>query len=251
VIYVWCDALVNYISALGYGRDDELFKTFWPASVHVIGKDILRFHAAIWPAMLMSAGLPLPKALLVHGFITSGGHKMSKSLGNVIDPLELIQDYGSEAVRYYFAREISPFEDGDITKEKFKESYNAHLANGIGNLVSRIMKMAETHLDGPVEVTTAVLPEYTDYMNRFDVHKASDVVWSEIRALDQYIQDNQPFKVVKTDQVSGKQMITELVTRLSRIAYMLEPILPHTASRIHTCITKNKVPETPLFARKD
>ena len=115
-IYVWCDALVNYLSALGFGReDDTLFKKFWPADVHVIGKDILRFHAAIWPAMLLSAKLPLPKKLFVHGFITSGGKKMSKTIGNVIDPNELIAEYGGEAVRFFLARHISPFEDGDIT----------------------------------------------------------------------------------------------------------------------------------------
>src|SRR4029077_16562394 len=127
----WCDALSNYITALGYGRDEELFKEFWPADVHVIGKDILRFHAVIWPGMLLSAGLPLPKTLLVHGFITSGGKKMSKTLGNVIDPRELIKEYGAEAVRYYLMRYISPFEDGDLTVEHFKNVYNADLANGI------------------------------------------------------------------------------------------------------------------------
>src|SRR3989344_8790260 len=133
VIYVWCDALVNYISALGYGRtDDELFKKFWPADAHVIGKDILRFHAAIWPAMLLSAKLPLPKLILSHGMINSGGHKMSKSLGNVIDPVELISEYGKDAVRYYLAREVSVFEDSDMTMDKFKEAYNANLANGLG-----------------------------------------------------------------------------------------------------------------------
>ncbi|KKT14937.1 MAG: Methionyl-tRNA synthetase, partial [Parcubacteria group bacterium GW2011_GWC1_43_30] len=144
VIYVWCDALVNYISAIGYGRDETELDKWWPANLHVIGKDILRFHAAIWPAMLLSAGLPLPNSLLVHGFITSGGHKMSKSIGNIIDPLELIEKFGPEAVRYFLARKISTFEDGDLTTEAFKDAYNGDLANGLGNLVSRIMKLAET-----------------------------------------------------------------------------------------------------------
>ncbi len=146
-IYVWCDALVNYLSALGFGSaDDALFKKFWPADVHVLGKDILRFHAAIWPAMLLSASLPLPKRLLVHGFITSRGKKMSKTLGNVIDPNALIIEYGGEAVRFFLARHISPFEDGDLTVESFKDAYNADLANGIGNLTSRILKMSSEHL---------------------------------------------------------------------------------------------------------
>ena len=156
-MYVWCDALTNYVSALGYGTEkDDLFKKFWPADVHLLGKDILRFHAIYWPAMLLSAGLPLPKSIWVHGFLTSGGKKMSKSIGNVIDPVEYIDTYGAEALRYYLAREISPFEDGDFTKEKFIEVYNANLANGLGNLVSRSLKMAEQYFDGKIERNLSV-----------------------------------------------------------------------------------------------
>jgi methionyl-tRNA synthetase len=252
VIYVWCDALVNYISALGYGRDDELFQTFWPASVHVIGKDILRFHAAIWPAMLISAGIPLPKSLLVHGLITSGGHKMSKSLGNVIDPYELIEKYGHEAVRYYLAREVSPFEDGDMTKERFKESYNANLANGIGNLTSRIMKMAQDNLEAPVAIAEwEDMSEYFAFYTTYEISKAADYVWNKIAELDKYIQDNQPFKVVKTDKEKGQKMIADLVVGLYSVARMLNPILPETSIKIKELIKANKTPETPLFIRKD
>ncbi len=252
VIYVWCDALVNYISALGYGRDDELFKKFWPADVHVIGKDILRFHAAIWPAMLLSAGVPLPKSLLVHGLITSGGHKMSKSLGNVIDPYVLIEEYGYEAVRYYLAREVSPFEDGDMTLDRFKESYNANLANGIGNLTSRIMKMAQDNLDAPVVIAEwEDMSKYFEFYDSFEISKAADYIWNEIKALDQYIQENQPFKVVKTNKETGQKMISDLVIRLYSVARMLNPILPETSEKIKTLIKENKTPETPLFARKD
>ncbi len=252
VIYVWCDALVNYISALGYGRDDELFQKFWPADVHVIGKDILRFHAAIWPAMLLSAGVALPKSLLVHGLITSGGHKMSKSLGNVIDPYELIEEYGYEAVRYYLAREVNPFEDGDMTLERFKESYNANLANGIGNLTSRIMKMAQDNLDAPVAIAEwEDMSQYFAFYDSFEISKAADFVWNEIKSLDQYIQENQPFKVVKTDKEAGQTMISGLVVRLYSVARMLNPILPETSEKIKKLIKENKVPETPLFVRKD
>jgi len=252
VIYVWCDALVNYISALGYGRDDELFKKFWPADVHVVGKDILRFHAAIWPAMLLSAGLPLPKSLLVHGLITSGGHKMSKSLGNVIDPYELIEEYGYEAVRYYLAREVSPFEDGDMTKERFKERYNANLANGIGNLTSRIMKMAQDNLDAPVVITESEnMSEYFALYDTYEINKAGDYIWDEIKALDQYIQENQPFKLVKIDKEAGQKMISQLVRRLYTVARMLTPFLPETSEKIKTLIGNNKTPEVPLFVRKD
>jgi methionyl-tRNA synthetase len=143
VIYVWYDALSNYITAIEYAEESEKFKKFWPADLHVIGKDILRFHAAIWPGMLLSAGLPLPKSIFVHGFITVEGEKMSKTLGNIIDPAELSQKYGSDAVRYYLLREISTYEDGDYSKKKFEERYNADLANGIGNLVSRVATLGE------------------------------------------------------------------------------------------------------------
>ncbi len=252
VIYVWCDALVNYISALGYGRDDELFQKFWPAQVHVIGKDILRFHAAIWPAMLLSAGVTLPKSLLVHGLITSGGHKMSKSLGNVIDPYQLIEEYGYEAVRYYLTREVSPFEDGDMTIERFKDSYNANLANGIGNLTSRIMKMAQDNLDAPVTVAEQEdMSAYFAFYDSYEISKAADYIWNEIKSLDQYIQENQPFKVVKADKEAGQQMISSLVTRLYSVARMLNPILPETSAKIKKLIVENKVPETALFVRKD
>ncbi len=252
VIYVWCDALVNYISALGYGRDDELFQKFWPADVHVIGKDILRFHAAIWPAMLLSAGLKLPQSILVHGLITSGGQKMSKSLGNVVDPYELLSEYGTDAVRYYLAREVSTFEDGDLTKEKFKEVYNANLANGLGNLTSRIMKMAQDNLEKPVEIPEwEDMSKYFELLNNFEINKAGDYIWTEIGSMDRFIQENQPFKVVKTDAEAGRKMISELVVRLYSVARMLNPIMPETSAKIKTLIKENKVPTEPLFLRKD
>ncbi len=254
VMYVWCDALSNYITALGYGRDDALYQEFWQnneARMHVLGKDILRFHAAIWPAMLLSAGLPLPKTLLVHGFITSGGKKMSKTVGNVIDPEELLAEYGTDAVRYYLARYISPFEDGDITREHFKDVYNADLANGIGNLASRIMQLAATHLIGPVKVQWKPFPkEFSGAMDAFEINKATDYIWSRIQALDQKITETAPFKVVKEDVEKGKAIIIELVKELAAIDLMLEPVLPQTSKKIIEAIMANKKPEN-LFPRKD
>jgi methionyl-tRNA synthetase len=250
VMYVWCDALSNYITALGYGRDDALYKEFWPVNLHVIGKDILRFHAAIWPGVLLSAGLPLPKALLVHGFITSGGKKMSKTLGNVIDPEELLAEYGTDAVRYYLARHISPFEDGDITRESFKDVYNADLANGLGNLTARILQLAQTHLEKPVAVEMTPAPKkFSDAMDRFEIHKALEYIWSRISALDHKITETAPFKLVKTDPEKGKAIITELVHELAAIDLLLEPILPETSKKIIEAIVANKKPET-LFTRK-
>ena len=256
VMYVWCDALANYITALGYGRDDALYQEFWQDNetrMHVLGKDILRFHSAIWPGMLLSAGLPLPKTLLVHGFITSGGKKMSKTLGNVIDPEELLAEYGTDAVRYYLARYISPFEDGDITHEHFKDVYNADLANGIGNLASRIMQLAQTHLDKSdlSNLGRSDFPkEYTDALDNFEIHKATEYVWSRIQALDRRITDTAPFKVVKEDAQMGRAIITELTTELAFIDQMLEPILPATSKKIIEAIMANKKPEN-LFPRKD
>lgn len=250
VMYVWCDALSNYITALGYGRDDALYQEFWPG-MHVIGKDILRFHAAIWPGMLLSAGLPLPKALLVHGFITSGGKKMSKTLGNVIDPEELLAEYGTDAVRYFLARHISPFEDGDITREAFKDAYNADLANGLGNLASRVMTLAQTHLPEPVKVEFTPYPdEFTSALERFEINKAAEYIWGRIAALDQRIAQDAPFKVVKEDADRGRAMITELVKELAAIDLMLEPFMPDTSKKIIEAIMANKKPDN-LFPRKD
>ena len=252
VMDVWCDALSNYITALGYGRDDGLYREFWPG-MHVLGKDILRFHAAIWPAMLLSAGLPLPRALLVHGFITSGGKKMSKTLGNVIDPEELLAEHGTAAGGYILARHISPFEDGDITHEHFKAVYNADLANGLGNLAARIMQLAQTHLDKSdlSKLGRSDFPkEYTDALDNFEINKAADYVWSRISALDRKITETAPFKVVKEDAEKGRRIIIELTTELAFIDLMLEPILPQTSKKIINAIMANKKPEN-LFPRKD
>ncbi|OHA17484.1 MAG: methionine--tRNA ligase [Candidatus Taylorbacteria bacterium RIFCSPLOWO2_12_FULL_43_20] len=253
-IYVWGDALANYASALGFGREnDELFKKFWPADLHVIGKDILRFHAAIWPGMLMSAGLPLPKSILVHGFITSGGKKMSKSLGNVIDPNALIAEYGAEAVRYYLARHISPFEDGDMTQESFKGAYNADLANGLGNLVSRVLKMAVTNgvsiEEEKLNQNISSAPELA-HMESYEVNKAGSAIWGRIQKMDQYIQVEQPFKKIKADLEGAKKDIRYLLAELYAVVALLRPIMPETSKTILDLVRKNKMPESPLFPRK-
>ncbi|MEK7530755.1 MAG: methionine--tRNA ligase [Patescibacteria group bacterium] len=252
VMYVWCDALVNYASAVGYGRDDALFEAWWPADVHVLGKDILRFHAALWPAMLISAGVPLPKTLLVHGLILSGGKKMSKSLGNVIDPVSLMDEYGVDAVRYYLTRHISPFNDGDMTVESFKDAYNGSLANGLGNLVARIMKLAEDNLTAPImRPEPAVFPqELTETIEAFECNRAMDYIWTRIQQLDARITGEEPFKLVKTDLEAGKKLISELAVELYWIARFLNPFMPATSERIKQTILANKKPES-LFKRID
>ena len=264
IMYVWCDALVNYISALGYGTSDEsLFKKFWPADVHVIGKDILRFHAAIWPAMLLSAGLPLPRRLLVHGLIMSNGKKMSKSLGNSINPQEILNEYPSDAMRYYFARHIPLFDDGEMTMKSFKDAYNAGLANGIGNLTSRIMTMAisydvdykvpktdivDEHID--MHVNKSEYVEWKKAFDRLDIHTAAQIIWKKIADMDAHIQSTEPFKLIKTDPESAKTVIAGLVDDLSLVSLLLIPIIPDAARDIYTCIIEKRKPKEAIFARK-
>jgi methionyl-tRNA synthetase len=204
--------------------------------------------------MLLSSGLPLPKTLLVHGFITSGGKKMSKSLGNVIDPEELITEYGTEAVRYYLARHISPFDDGDITREGFKEAYNGNLVNGLGNLVSRVMQMAEKNnvVTPIVESTkpTGLESNIQQAMEAFKVNEALDYIWSEIQRADRKITEKEPFKVIRDDPVIGKALIQDLVQEVYIIAKALKPFLPQTSEKILEAIKANKKPEN-LFPRKE
>ncbi|MBI5045706.1 MAG: methionine--tRNA ligase [Candidatus Niyogibacteria bacterium] len=270
-MYVWCDALTNYISALGFGSGhDELFQNFWPADIHLIGKDILRFHAAIWPAMLLSAGLPLPKKIVAHGFITSGGQKMSKTLGNVVDPFAMVGKYGAEAVRYFLLRETSTFEDGDFTEDKLRDAYNANLANGLGNLVSRTSKMIKLYADGAVSrpdedlissvpfkkniglqpdsakeegfeteyfsadyvIEKFILPEYERAMNELNLQKAGDAIWRLVGELDHYVQNYEPFKLVKTDREKTLAVLWNLAYGVSSAARMLLPFMPETATKI-------------------
>jgi methionyl-tRNA synthetase len=255
MMYVWFDALSNYINALDYATESENYKKFWQGDgqkVHCIGKGINRFHTIYWPAMLLSAGLPLPTTVFIHGYVTINGQKMSKTIGNVIDPEDLIKEYGVEPVRYYLARHISSFEDSDFRMENLKEAYNAHLANGIGNLTSRVMKMAENNLDGPVVVSEKTIPqEFFDLLGNFQIDKACDFIWEKIGEMDKFIQENQPFKVVKTEKEKGQKMITELVVRLYFVARMLNPIMPETSGKIKKLVKENKSPEEPLFLRKE
>ena len=256
VMYVWFDALVNYISAVGWPHDIDLFEKWWNGSGGVVqyaGKDNLRQQSAMWQAMLASAGLIPSKNIIIDGFITGdGGIKMSKSLGNTINPNEVVAEYGTDAVRYFMAREIPPFEDGIFTMERFKEAYNANLANGIGNLTSRIMKMAESNIEVPIAIADFEnMDEYFGLLNIFEISKACDFVWEKIGEMDKFIQENQPFKVVKTDKEAGQKMISELVVKLYSVARMLNPIMPETSTKIKALIKENKSPTTPLFLRKD
>ncbi len=255
VMYVWFDALVNYISTLGWPEDEENFKKFWQdgETVQYCGKDNLRQQSAMWQAMLMAAGLPNTQYIIVNGFVTAeGGVKMSKSLGNTVNPYDLINEYGADAVRCFLLAELSNFEDSPFTMDRFKDAYNSKLANGIGNLTSRIMKMAEANLDGPVQIPEwEDMSVYFEMLNNFEINKAVEYVWGKISEMDSFIQENQPFKVVKTDKHAGQKMITDLVVKLYTVARMLNSIIPDTSTKIKELIKSNKSPEKPLFLRKD
>jgi methionyl-tRNA synthetase len=256
IMYVWFDALVNYISVIGWPDDMDKFNKWQVTTAGMVqycGKDNLRQQTAMWQAMLMAAGLPSSKTVIIDGFVTgAGGVKMSKSLGNGINPVELIETYGTDAMRYYVTRELSPFEDSPMTAEMFKEAYNANLANGLGNLVSRVMKMAETNLAEPVLIPENTIPqEYFDLLEKFEIQKATDLIWLKIAEADKYIQDTTPFKLVKTDKEKGIEIIKDLVIRLYTIGRMLNPIMPETSKKIKDLVKANKTPEAPLFLRKD
>lgn len=245
VMYVWFDALTNYITALGYGsKDDKLFKKFWPAT-HIVGKDINRFHALLWPAMLMAAGVEPPQQIAVHGWITVDGQKMSKSLGNVINPLEIIQKFPLDAVRYFFLREI-PFEgDGNFSEKQFVERYNGDLANGIGNLTNRILTMVEKYCAGKIPtvhtadsglvsfLTKEVWPNYVESMNNWRFDQALATTWKFVASCDQIISDKQPWalaKAGKTEEVND--LLYHLAEALRHLAIMIWPVMPETAEKL-------------------
>ena len=253
-IYVWADALTNYISALDYPNGKQ-FKRYWPADIHCIGKDILKFHALIWPAMLLALGLELPKEIFVHGFINVDGKKMSKSLGNVIDPFELVKKYGTDAVRYYLLREIPSAEDGDFTYEKFEGRYNSDLAGGIGNLVLRTRTMADSKVSQGLMINnetknaklkkeiTRVEKEHTKALEEFKFNDALKAVWELISYCDKYINDTRPWQKEK----GNERIISDVIFALEKIAVLLQPFLPETAEKVAGQI-KNK-PKEALFPR--
>ncbi len=255
VMYVWFDALTNYISTLGWPDNLENFEKYWIQGnpTQYCGKDNTRFQAVIWQAMLMAAGLPNSSQIIVNGFITAeGGARMSKSLGNGVDPRDVVAEYGTEALRFFLAKEISNFEDSPFTMERFKDAYNAGLANGLGNLTSRILTLSEKYLEKCPEIPEHSIPqEFKDLLNKFEIQHATNYIWQKIGELDKFIQETEPFKVIKVDESKGKELITKMVLDLYTIARMLNPIMPETNVLLKSLIKANKKPEVPLFMRKD
>ena len=249
VMYVWLDALANYITVLGYPEQD--MDGWWPATAQFVGKDILRFHAIIWPAMLMGLGLPLPKALVSHGMILADGQKMSKSIGNVVDPMEVINRHGIDAFRYYFLRHADTFADADFTWAKFEEAYNNELANDLGNLVQRLATLMQKN-DVSADEPPAELPtEYKSLMDEFEFSKAFDYVWNEVQGLNRRIDEEKPWMLAKTGETDKLyKCLKSLARDLVGVARMLTPFIPGTAAKIEAVFDGAVAPPSePLFPK--
>ncbi len=252
-IWVWFDALSNYINALDYGDNGEKFETWWqknPNKLHVIGKGISRFHAVYWIGMLISAGLSLPSQIFIHGYLTVDGQKMSKSLGNVIDPFELVEKYGTDAVRYYLLREISSTEDGDFTYEKFKQRYNADLAGGIGNLLARTITLAKKPNFKKIKETSKIKKaialaeqERNQYLDEFKFNESLKSIWELISFCDKYINEEKPWE----GKENLSQVVSDIIFALEKISELIESFLPETSARIKKSLESNK--SVALFPR--
>lgn len=250
VMYVWFDALVNYISALGWSGDEKKFKEFWPG-VQVCGKDNLRQQSAMWQAMLMSAGLPTSKQVLVFGFISSNGQKMSKSLGNVVSPFELVEKYGTDATRYFLLTEVKPFADSDFSFEKFDLLYNAHLANGLGNLVARVSAILEkNNIEVKLEQGNdkELVKNFEEKMSEYKFDEALKVLWDKIRESDEFLSDKKPWKMEKAKEI--KKVLEPVAQNILNISILLEPFMPETAKKIQKqFLEKNIKKQEALFPR--
>ena len=251
VMYVWIDALSNYITVLGY--PDQDISDYWPATAQFVGKDILRFHAIIWPAMLLALGLPLPETIPSHGHVLSNGQKMSKSIGNVVDPIEVLDKKGLPAFRYFFLRHIDTFSDSDFTWEKYETAYNNELANDLGNLVQRLANLCKKQDLNGLKFKAVSDAKYDEIMETFYFSKAFDYVWDKVQDLNKEIDEKKPWELNKFPEKHDElvSILTDLATKLLQVASLLEPFLPDTAKAITEIFTVEKIlpPATPLFPK--
>lgn len=257
VMYVWFEALMNYITVLGYPEHED-FKKYWPADVQVIGKDILRFHAAIWPGILMGLGVPLPKILYVHGFINAeGGVKMSKTLGNVIDPVEAVKLYSSDVFRYFTLRHIPSYEDGEFSWSRIFEAYNSELGNELGNAVQRTVAMIVQYQNGIIgEIPEAEhdSAQYHEAMGRCKFDRALDEVWEQVRGLNQYIDEEKPWEIKKQGDMDHlREVLAYQVSSLLEVADLLAPFMPQTSLKIKHIFEEGVIRKTDdtLFPRME
>jgi len=248
-LFVWIDALINYFTTIDY--PGKKFKKFWPADVHVIGKDIIWHHSVIWGSLLLSLGLPLPKTIFVHGFIIVGGQKMSKSLGNVVDPFELVKKYGTDTIRYFLIREFSSFEDGNFSEKRIKERYNSDLAQGIGNLLSRILALGDKyHSPIPLKINKlkAIVKEieltYHQGFSEFRFNEALAKVWDLINILNKFITDNKPWESLENNKSLFLEVLSTLILSLGKVALLLRPVMPETSERLLEDLQLKNLAET-------
>ena len=255
-MYVWFDALNIYQSGVGFALDEQQYKKWWPADLHIIGKGILRFHAIYWPAFLLSAKLEIPKSIFVHGYLTVNGQKMSKTIGNVVDPVEFIETYGTDALRYYLLREIPTFSDGDFSEKRFIELYNADLANGLGNFVSRVAKLCEnasyTEMGSQDRSSMHIMQvdTFASALNTYRFNDALAFVFRKIEQADKFINDEKPWELIKSGNARTKAVLAHLVDQVQEIAILLEPFLPETAKKIEEQFKGPEIKaKKPLFPR--
>ena len=250
-IYVWFDALLNYLTA---AQSTGAAQDYWPADVHIVGKEIYRFHSVTWPAMLMALGLPLPKSVFAHGWWTVEGQKMSKSLGNFVDPRDVTREFGVDAFRYFLLREMPFGNDGNFSLESLRKRYNAELANDLGNLVSRVEQMVDSYLGGAMpgrnkdeapsldKEFAAKGPEIDARMEALDFCGALGLIWGGINRLNTYVNEKTPWKLVKTDKPATEKVLFELVRSLRIVAGWIEPFMPGTAAKMHAQLGVRQFP---------